>query len=101
MDTIADVLKTFDPVEDKYVSREFQAFGVHLAKKLQDGRRKSMYIKFARDIPRSILEEALRYVVDSKARSKGALFMWKLKDMGAFEKYVKKKRKSKKKSIEE
>lgn len=88
MDTIADVLKTFDPVEDKYVSREFQAFGVYLAKKLTDTRKTSMYIKFARDIPRPILEEALRYVVDSKARSKSALFMWKLKEMKAFEKYV-------------
>jgi len=26
-------------------------------------------------------------VVDSKARNKAALFMWKLKEMGVFEKY--------------
>lgn len=87
MKSISDILNKFDPLEDKYISREFQAFGCHLAEKLQDPRRKALYIKMARDIPRSVLEEALRFVVDSKARSKGALFMWKLKEMKVFEKY--------------
>ena len=41
----------------------------------------------SRDLPRVVLAQALRFVVDSKARSKGALFMWKLKEMGVFEKY--------------
>src|SRR5690554_4606429 len=87
MKSIEEILKKFDPLEDKYVSREFQAFGVHLAEKLEDTRKKSLYIKLAKEIPRPILEQALRFVVDSKARSKGALFMWKLKEMGAWEKY--------------
>ena len=100
MDSIDDILKKFDPFEDKYISREFQAFGVHLSEKLEDSRHKSLYIKLARDIPRPILEEALRFVVDAKARSRGALFMWKLKEMGAWEKYYKKsvKKTTKKKS---
>lgn len=87
MDSITDILKRFDPLEDKYISREYQSFGVHLSEKLQDPRRKALYIKMSRDIPRSVLEEALRFVVDSKARSKGALFMWKLRQMNVFEKY--------------
>ncbi len=86
MQSVQDVLKNFDPLEDRYVSREFQAFGVHLAEKLHDERHKSLYIKFAKTIPRPVLEEALRFVIDAKARNKTALFMWKLKEIGAFKK---------------
>ena len=86
MQSIRDILKKFNPLEDKYISREYQSFGVHLSEKLEDTRRKSLYIKLSKIIPRPILEQALRYVVDSNARKKGALFMWKLKELGAFEK---------------
>ena len=89
MQSIKDILKKFDPLKDKYISREYQAFGVHLAQKLQDERRKSLYIKLAKTIHRPILEQALRYVIDSHARNKAALFMWKLKELKAFEKNVK------------
>ena len=82
MQTVKDILKNFKPTEDKYISREFQGFGVHLAEKLQDERRKSLYIKLAKTLPRPVLEMALRFVVDSHARNKGALFMWKLKELG-------------------
>jgi len=84
MQSINDILKKFNPLEDKYISREYQSFGVYLSQKLQDERRKSLYIKLAKTIPRPLLEEALRYVVDSSARKKGALFMWKLKELQAF-----------------
>ncbi len=84
MKSIKDILTNFNPLEDKYVSREFQSFGVHLAEKLEDTRRKSLYIKMAKKYPRPVLEEALRFVVDSRARNKGALFMWKLKQLGVF-----------------
>jgi len=84
MDSIKDILKKFNPLEDKYVSREFQAFGVYLAEKLEDTGRKSLYIKLAKTIPRPVLAEALRYVIDSNARRKGALFMWKLKQLNQF-----------------
>ncbi len=86
MQSVGDVLKRFNPLKDKYVSREFQGFGVMLSEKLQDTPRKSLYIKFAKTIPRPILEEALRFVIDSKAKRKAALFMWKLKELGAFTK---------------
>lgn len=86
MQSISDILKRFDPLQDKYISREYQAFGVHLAQKLQDERRKSLYIKMSKTIPRAILEQALRFVIDANARNKAALFMWKLKEMKAFSK---------------
>ena len=93
MKTIKDILKNFNPMEDKYISREYQSFGVHLSEKLQDEPRKSLYIKLAKTIPRPILEQALRFVVDSHARRKGALFMWKLKELGAFKNTPKPKKK--------
>lgn len=92
MKTIRDILEHFNPLEDKYISREYQSFGVHLAEKLQDERRKSLYIKLAKTHPRPVLEQALRFVVDSNARNKGALFMWKLKELGAFKAKIKAKK---------
>ncbi len=86
MQSVKDILKKFDPVEDKYISREFQSFGVHLAQKLQDEKHKSLYIRLAKNIPRPVLEQAYRFVIDSRAKNKGALFMWKLKEMGAWAK---------------
>jgi len=86
MQSIRDILKKFNPLEDKYVSREFQTFGIHLANKLGDTRRKGLYMKLAKIIPRAILEEALRFVIDANARNRAALFMWKLKELKAFDK---------------
>ncbi len=84
MKSLSDILDNFDPLEDRYISREYQSYGVYLATKLEDDKHKSLYIKFARTMPRPMLAEALRFVVDSSARRKSALFMWKLKEMGAF-----------------
>lgn len=81
MQSIKNVLNTFNPTTDKYVSREFQTFGLHLADRLDDYKHKSLYIKLAKTTPRAILEQALSFCVDSKATNKGALFMWKLKEI--------------------
>lgn len=86
MQSVRDILKKFDPLKDKYISREYQSFGVYLSQKLEDEKHKSMYIKFAKTIPRPVLEQALRFVIDANARKKAALFMWKLREMGAFQK---------------
>lgn len=82
MKSVSDILKSFNPTEDRYISREFQAFGMYLTEKLADPKRKSLYMKLAKTLPRPVLEKALKFVVDSKARNKAALFMWKLKEMG-------------------
>lgn len=86
MQSVGKILTKFDPKIDKYVSREFQSYGIHLAESLDDYKHKSLYIKLAKTTHRSILEKALSFAVDSKADKKGALFMWKLKQLRAEEK---------------
>lgn len=81
MQKVSQILKKFDPVVDKYVSREFQSYGIHLAEELDDYKHKALYIRLAKTVHRSILEKALSFVSDSNARNKGALFMWKVKDL--------------------
>jgi hypothetical protein len=81
MKTIGDILKDFDPTRDRYISREFQSYGIYLAENLNDYKHRSLYIKLAKTVHRSILEKALSYVKDSTAKNKGALFMWKLKQL--------------------
>jgi uncharacterized protein YdiU (UPF0061 family) len=80
-DTLADILKNFNPVTDKYVSREFQSYGLYLAEELNDYKHRALYIKLAKTTNRSILEKALSYVKDANVDKKGALFMWKLKQL--------------------
>ena len=68
--------------KDKYVSREFQKYGYDLAQELGDVKHKSLYIKLAKNTPRGKLEAARSFVQDAdNARSKGRLFMWKLKQL--------------------
>jgi len=86
MQSVKSILSQFNPLKDKYISREYQSYGVYLSEKLQDEGKKSLYIRFAKTIPRPILEEALRFVIDSGARRRGALFMWKLKQLNVFKK---------------
>lgn len=84
---IGDILKDFNPLEDKYISREFQSFGIYLAEQLEDMAHKALYIKLARDMPRAVLENALSFVKiqeEAKVKSKAKLFMWKLKELGGF-----------------
>lgn len=78
MQKIGQILKNFHPTEDKYISREFQSFGIYLAEELDDYKHRGLYIKLAKTVHRAILEKALSFVVDSNAKNKGALFMWKL-----------------------
>lgn len=86
MQSIKSVLDKFNPTTDKYVSREFQTFGIHLSESLDDYKHKSLYIKLAKTVHRSILEKALSFAIDSNAKNKGALFMWKLKELRELEK---------------
>ena len=55
--------------------------GIHLSEELDDYKHKSLYIKLAKTVHRSLLEKALSFAVDSNAKNKGALFMWKLKEL--------------------
>lgn len=76
---IGNVLDRFNPVEDKYVSREFQKYGYDLAEELDDLEHKSLYIKLAKELPRILLERARSFVKDANnAKSKPRLYMWKV-----------------------
>jgi hypothetical protein len=86
MQSIKSVLDKFNPATDKYVSREFQTFGIHLSEELDDYKHKSLYIKLAKTTNRALLEKALSFACDSNAKNKGALFMWKLKELKELQK---------------
>jgi len=82
MQSLGSILTRFNPIEDKYISREFQKYGIYLSEQLNDEKHKALYIKLAKQVHRSILEEALSFVkAANKPRSRGRLFMWKLKQL--------------------
>ncbi len=80
---LGDILKKFEGRNDgKYISQEFQDYGYRLAIDLNDMDHKSLYIRMAKTVPRSILEQARAFAVDADhAKSKGRLFMWKVSDL--------------------
>ncbi len=66
----------------KYITKEFQDFGYRLAAKLGDTNNASMYIKFAKERDRTLLEQAFRFTIDyPNAKSKKRIFLWKLKQL--------------------
>ena len=83
MQSIKQILNKFDPTRDRYISREFQSYGIYLAEELDDYKHRGLYIRLAKIMHRSILEKALAFVSDSNAKNKGALFMWKIKELKA------------------
>ena len=79
---IGDLFAGYEVQENKYISQEFQDFGYQLAVKLNDLKHKSLYIKMAKEVDRSVLEQALSFVSDAEsAKSKARLFMWKVKQL--------------------
>lgn len=81
MQKVSQILKKFNPTEDKYISRDFQSFGIYLAEEMDDYKHRGMWIKLAKTVHRSILEKALSYVSDSDVDNKIGLFMWKMKQL--------------------
>ncbi|MBN1263634.1 MAG: hypothetical protein JW991_04735 [Candidatus Pacebacteria bacterium] len=82
MFSLNDILKDFDWDKKKYISKEFQDYGYRLAEALNDLKHKALYIKLAKETPRGLLEEALNFVKGAdKVKSRGRLFMWKLKEL--------------------
>ena len=79
--SIGQILLKFNPVEDKYISREFQSYGIYLSEQLGDYSHKSLYIRLAKTVPRAILEKTMSFVKDANAKSKPKLFMWKMKKL--------------------
>jgi len=81
MQKISQILIKFNPTEDKYISREFQSFGIYVAEELGDYKHRSLYIKLAKTVDRALIEKALSFVKDSNAKNLIGLFMWKLKNL--------------------
>ena len=66
----------------KYISREYQDFGLRISGQLNDPSHKALYIRLAKDIPRHYVELALQFSLDyPKVENKGKIFMWKLKQI--------------------
>ena len=81
---IGDLFADYSVTTNKYISQEFQDFGYQLAVKLNDLKHKSLYMKMAKNVDRSILERALSFVSDAdSAKSKARLFMWKVSQLKA------------------
>ncbi len=80
MKNIRDILKG-RKFQRKFITQEFQHFGYRLAEGLDDLEHKSLYIKLAKEESREVLQKAWDFVKDSRAKSKGKLFMWKLKKL--------------------
>ena len=81
MKPIKQILDKFNPTEDRYISREFQSFGIYMAEELDDYKHRALYIKLAKTNHRAILEKALSFVKDADADNKIALFLWKMKQL--------------------
>ena len=68
----------------KYVKNEFQAYGLELAKELDDWKNKSLYLRLAKTVDRQLLEKARYFVKDQNPgaiKTPYKLFMWKLKEL--------------------
>jgi hypothetical protein len=83
MQKISDIVAKYKLDDtDKYVSREFQKYAYDLSVELNDLEHKSLYMKLAKETSRGLMESARSFVKDAQnARSKGRLFMWKLKQL--------------------
>lgn len=83
MKKLANILDEIKNVQrPKNLTTEFQVYGVYLAESLDDRKHYSLYIKLAKNTPRNLLEEALTFCKEFRsARSKGKVFMWKLKKL--------------------
>ena len=79
MQSLKQLIQAKSPVDkNKFVTREYQDYGYRLAEQLGDLKHKALYIKLAKEVGRATLDQCRRFVMDSNADSKGALFMWKL-----------------------
>ena len=71
--------------KSKYIGTEHQDYGIRLASRLGDFKNKSLYMKYAKELPRGLLESAASFAIDYPDRmnngNKGRIFMWKLKEL--------------------
>ncbi len=80
---LVNVLDKFEMGEEKQkrISREFQDYAYRLAVALDDTAHTAIYMRMAKNTPREVLEKAKSFVIDSSARSKAKMFMWKVRQI--------------------
>lgn len=79
MEHIKDIIGTKVFVGDKRNKYEYQAYGNRLAEELNDTKKRSLYIKLAKNVQRNLLEQARECALSAeKITAKGKIFMWKL-----------------------
>lgn len=80
-----DILINYDIIGNKDKNRhpkhEFQAYAYRLASDLQDLPRLQIYMRLAKTVERSLLEQAYAYTIDSLSDDKGKVFLWKVKQL--------------------
>lgn len=82
MKSLRDILQERSSKRGKYITKEWQDYGMRLAYALNDLKNKSLYIKLAKTTERGLLEQAAAFVKDAtQVKSKPRLFMWKLKEL--------------------
>ncbi len=81
MKSVQQILKNFNPTKDKYISRDFQSYGIWLAEEMEDYKNRGMWIRLAKTNHRAVLEQCLSFVKDSKAENIVGLFLWKMKQL--------------------
>jgi hypothetical protein len=84
---IGSYLKKYDQTieqRQKYIKKEFQSYGLDLAKELGDWKNRSLYIRLAKTVDRQILEQARYFIKDQNPgtiETPYKLFMWKLRQL--------------------
>lgn len=70
-----------DETKQKRISREWQDYAYRLAVALDDTAHTAIYMRIVKTTPRELVERAKGFVMDANAKSKGKMFMWKLKQL--------------------
>lgn len=84
MQDLKSLLSKYEIEVDKQrrISREWQDFAYRLAVDLDDTEHTPIYMRLAKTVDRGLLEEARIFVKGAtSAKSRGRLFMWKLKQL--------------------
>ncbi len=67
----------------RHPSHEFQAYAYRLAHDLNDLGNLKIYMRLAKSVERSLMEQAYSFAVDSRFENRGPIFLWKLKQIRA------------------
>lgn len=80
INSIVDKKNSQQYLSNTYVNHEFQDFGLRIAHELNDSTHKALYIRYAKAVPRALLESSMAFVKLNypDLPKKGKVFMWKL-----------------------